>query len=194
MAIEGSSASVRASTAYRVLAACDLTEFAGPVLSEAVTLARGHSQAELHLVTVVQKAKERYVLTTGDSRCFVTRDVLESLMNDLIRKTGIPEGRSLEETMRQVTLHVCVGEPAAEILRLSRELAVDAIVVGCREPLGLQRRVWGSVSRTVKANAGCSVVLVRLVDGGRSERTPVVEPPCAWKSDGYHLQMHHYHV
>lgn len=191
---KSSSAPVPAANIYRVLAACDLTDLSEGVLREAIALAHGHMPAELHLVTVVQKAKEQYVFNIGEARRYASRDVVESLMNNEIWKVGIPKGSPLEDAMKQIALHVCVGEPAAEILRLSRELMVDAIIVGCREHQGLQRRVWGSVSKTVMAHADCSVVLARPVEFVHGMKTPSVEPPRSWKGDGYHLQMHHYHV
>jgi nucleotide-binding universal stress UspA family protein len=179
---------------YRVLVACDLSDFSEGVLREAIATAHGHMPAELHLMTVAQKVKDQYVLYFDETRRQLSREVIAALMNHLIWKVGTPKESPLEEVMKQIALHVCVGEPAAEILRLSRELMADAIVIGSREHEGLKRRVWGSVSKTVMTHAECSVVLARPIDFSHGVRTPTVEPPKAWKSDGYHLQMHHYHV
>ena len=120
--------------------------------------------AELHLITVVEKAKDHCILHYDEKRRHLSREVIESLMNNLIWKVGVPKGSPLADAMNNVALHVCVGEPAAETLRLSREIVADLIVVGSREHQGLHRRVWGSISRTVMTHADCSVVLARPID------------------------------
>jgi nucleotide-binding universal stress UspA family protein len=179
---------------YRVLVACDLSELSEGVLREALAYAHGHMPAELHLVTVVEKAKEHYILHCDDKRRHVSREVIESLMNDLIWKASGPKGSQQEDALNNVALHVRVGETAPEILRLSREIMSDLIVVGSRQHVGLKRRVWGSISRTVLADAECSVVLSRPIDFVHGKRTPTIEPPRLWKSERHHLQMHHYHA
>ena len=179
---------------YRVPVACDLSEFSEGVLTEAIAFAHGHMPAELHLITVVEKAKDHYILHYDEKRRHLSRKVIESLMNNLIWKVGVPKGSPLADAMNNVALHVCVGESVAEILRLSREIVADLIVVGSREHQGLHRRVWGSISKTVMTHADCSVVLARPIDFVHGVRTPAIEPPKAWKSEGHHLQMHHYHV
>jgi nucleotide-binding universal stress UspA family protein len=179
---------------YRVLVACDLSEFSEGVLREAVAFAHGHMPAELHLVTIVEKAKDHYVVHYDEKRRHLSREVIESLMNNLIWKVGVPKGSPLEDAMKNVALHICVGEPAAEILRLSRDIMADLIVVGSRQHEGLHRRVWGSVSKTVMSSADCSVVLSRPIDFVHGVRTPSIEPPKMWKSEGHRLQMHHYHM
>lgn len=179
--------------AYRVLVACDLSEFAEGVLREAVHFAHGQMPAELHLVAVVQQAKEHYILQSDEKRQHMSRDFVVSLMSNLIWKVGIHKGSPLEDAMQHIALHVCVGEPAKAILDLSRDIRADLIVVGSRDHSGLMRRVWGSVSRTIMTHADCSVVLSRPVDFVHGHRTPSIEPPKMWESKPHHLPMHHYY-
>lgn len=186
--------SVAPPSTYRVLVACDLSEFAEGVLREAISYTHGHMPAELHLAAVVEKAKDHYILHYDEKRRHLTREVVESLMSNLIWKVGITKGSPLEDALEQIALHICVGDPAAEILRLSRELVADLIVVGSRQHQGLQRRLWGSISKMIMTRADCSVVLVRPVDFVHGHRTPSVEPPRMWESPPHHLQMHHYHM
>lgn len=179
---------------YRVLVACDLSEFSEGVLREAIAFAHGHIPAELHLMAVVEKVRDHYVLHSDEKRRHMSREVVESLMNDLIWKVGVPKGSPLEDALRNVAFHVCVGEPAHEILRLSGELRADLIVVGSRQHEGLQRRLWGSVSKTVMTHADCSVVLSRPIDFVHGHRTPTIEPPSVRPSETHHLQPHHYYT
>ncbi|MGC4069128.1 MAG: universal stress protein [Polyangiaceae bacterium] len=119
-------ASVPPPQPYRVLVACDLSELSEGVLREALAFAHGHMPAELHLVTVVERAKEHYILHCDDKRRHVSREVVESLMNDLIWKACVPKGSQLEDALKNVALHICVGEPASEIVSLSREIMSDS--------------------------------------------------------------------
>lgn len=180
------------SVTYRVLVACDLSEFAEGVLREAIAYTHGHMPAELHLAAVVEKVKDHYVLNYDAKRRHLTREVVESLMSNLIWKVGIVRGSPLEDALEQIALHICVGDPAEEVLNLSHEIMADLIVIGSRQHQGLQRRVWGSISKTIVNQATCSVVLVRPVDFVHGHRTPSIEPPRTWTGDHHHLMTHHY--
>lgn len=179
---------------YRVLVACDLSEFSEGVLREAFAFAHGHMPAELHLVTVLEKAKDLYLLHSDDKRRKVSREIVESLMTDLVWKVGVPKGSPLEDVLKNVSFHICVGDTAEEILKLSREIRSDLIVAGSREHDGLKRRVWGSVSKTIMTHADCSVVLSRPIDFVHGHRTPTIEPPKSWTSESHHLQPHRYYT
>lgn len=185
--------SVAPAPVYRVLVACDLSEFAEGVLHEAIGFAHGQMPAELHLAAVVEAAKDHFILHSDERRRHVSREVVESLLNNLIWKVGVKKGSPIEDVMQHIALHICVGEPAKAILELSREIRADLIVVGSREHEGLQRRIWGSVSKTIVGQAECSVVLSRPVDFVHGQRTPSIEPPKRWKSEPRHLTMHHYY-
>lgn len=185
--------SVAPPNAYRVLVACDLSELAEGVLREAVSFVHGHMPAELHLLAVVERVKDHYILRADEKRRHMTREVVESLMTDLIWKVGIRKGSPLEDALQHIALHIRTGEPAAEILKMGRELRADLIVLGSREHEGLKRRVWGSISKTVMTHADCSVVLSRPVDFVHGHRTPSIEPPRIGPTEPHHLTMHHYY-
>ena len=53
------------------------------------------------------------------------------------------------------------GDPAAVICRRARELQADLVVVGSRDLGRINRLLLGSVSKTVAAQADCSVLIVR---------------------------------
>jgi nucleotide-binding universal stress UspA family protein len=50
------------------------------------------------------------------------------------------------------------GDPADVLVRLAEECGADVLVIGNK---GMQRRVLGSVPKTVTQKAGCSVLVVK---------------------------------
>jgi nucleotide-binding universal stress UspA family protein len=150
--------------------------------------------AELHLVTVVERSREHFVLHLDAERRRASQEAVEALMNNLIGRVAVPNGSLQERVLRKVALHIRVGEPAAEILRLSQEMVADVIVVGSCEHQGLRRRAWGSIPMTILSNAGCSVVLFRPGDFVQGSPTPKAELPRPFETEGYRLQLHHYHL
>jgi nucleotide-binding universal stress UspA family protein len=53
------------------------------------------------------------------------------------------------------------GDPAAEVLRLAREVGADLIVMGTHGRTGLSRLLAGSVAEQVMRRAACPVLTVR---------------------------------
>ena len=58
-------------------------------------------------------------------------------------------------------VHVAVGHPESEILRIAEEIGADLVVVGSRGLGPLGRVLMGSVSESVVRHAHCSVLVVR---------------------------------
>jgi nucleotide-binding universal stress UspA family protein len=58
----------------------------------------------------------------------------------------------------QCTTRVDEGDPADVLVRLADECGADVLVIGNK---GMQRRVLGSVPKSVAHNAGCSVFVVK---------------------------------
>jgi nucleotide-binding universal stress UspA family protein len=54
-----------------------------------------------------------------------------------------------------------VGDPVAEILRMSQELEADFLVVGTHDATGFERLLLGSIAETLMRKAPCSVMVVR---------------------------------
>ena len=59
---------------------------------------------------------------------------------------------------------------ARELLAHARAANADLIVLGCRPPASLRRRLWGGVSRRVVGSAECSVLLARPAHPRGAER------------------------
>lgn len=69
--------------------------------------------------------------------------------------------RALELADHRITFHVLEGsEPADALVAYARDNGVDHIVMGARGVTGV-RRILGSVSARVVAEAGCTVTVVR---------------------------------
>jgi nucleotide-binding universal stress UspA family protein len=64
------------------------------------------------------------------------------------------------------------GDPAAEIVRYSKEATVDVVVMGTHGRTGLDRLLLGSVAEKVLRDAVCSVLVVKLPRGIPSGERP----------------------
>jgi nucleotide-binding universal stress UspA family protein len=92
-------------------------------------------------------------------------------------------GGFAKQTHARVVAHLRVGDAAAEIARLARELAADLIVVGARRRKGLAIAWHRSLSTRLVRLAPCSVLSARpreideaaAADG---EAEVLVAPPC----------------
>jgi nucleotide-binding universal stress UspA family protein len=72
-----------------------------------------------------------------------------------------------ERTLPPLRLHVELGDPANEIVRLACELAATVVVVGTRKRGRLSRWLLGSVSQRVVRAASCPVLVVPEQQTGR---------------------------
>jgi nucleotide-binding universal stress UspA family protein len=61
-------------------------------------------------------------------------------------------------------VHVAVGQPAAEIVRVAREENVDLVVMGTHGRTGVRHLLLGSVAEDVTRHAPCPVFTVRIGD------------------------------
>ena len=78
---------------------------------------------------------------------------------------------------QQALIHVCVGDPAARITALAREIGASLVVVPSHGRTGLSRAVLGSVAEQVARFAPCPVLVVPVgVDVVRPP-TPQAGPP-----------------
>jgi nucleotide-binding universal stress UspA family protein len=73
-------------------------------------------------------------------------------------------------TVRHVFLE---GDPAAEIVRYSRDAGMDLIVMGTHGRTGVERLLMGSVAEKVLRDAPCSVLVVKLPRGSLAVKADV---------------------
>ncbi len=67
-----------------------------------------------------------------------------------------------------VQVHIAVGKPSEEILRVAREEGVDLIIMGTHGRTGVRHLLLGSVAEDVTRHAPCPVFTVRLKARGAS--------------------------
>ena len=60
-----------------------------------------------------------------------------------------------------VTGHLADGDPVDEIVRRAKSLSADWLLLGTKDPLGLERLLLGSIAEKVARSAPCSVIIVR---------------------------------
>jgi nucleotide-binding universal stress UspA family protein len=86
---------------------------------------------------------------------------LEAAHEERVRAELASETAFLAEAGVQVTLHVRVGVPPDEIIRLATELATDLIVIGSHGKRSLEEILLGSTVENVTKHAPCPVLVVR---------------------------------
>jgi nucleotide-binding universal stress UspA family protein len=86
---------------------------------------------------------------------------LEAEHEERVRHELAAEAAVLTDAGIGVTLHVRVGSPADEIIRLASELGTDLIVIGSHGKRSLEELLLGSTVENVTKHAPCPVLVVR---------------------------------
>ena len=97
----------------------------------------------------------------GLAFCYIgRRGVLFAELNRRVRIDQMPNDRRLgQERICPVDeLPVNDGDPAEVLVHLAEDCGADVLVIGNK---GMQRRVLGSVPKSVAQNANCSVLVVK---------------------------------
>jgi nucleotide-binding universal stress UspA family protein len=138
-----------------VLHPTDFSENSEPALKYACSVAIQFN-ADLHLINVVQDFSLLIpVVTLGFPPDYYQKqlqhanETLAELPQRVISHSG------------NVIRNVCEGKPVAEIIRYTKENAIDMIVMGTHGYTGLEHAVLGSVAEAVVRHAPCPVLTVR---------------------------------
>jgi nucleotide-binding universal stress UspA family protein len=137
-----------------VLAAIDTSTLATYVVEFAARIARRTwSNAQLHVLHVFRSAPFDRPAQAGlrfeDLRA-EAGEYLASYARSARRLCPAP-----------VTAHLAQGDPAEEILKQTRSLNADLLIVGTHDTVGLERFLMGSVAEKVAKHAPCPVLVVR---------------------------------
>jgi nucleotide-binding universal stress UspA family protein len=86
---------------------------------------------------------------------------LEAEHEERVRHELAVEAAVLTDAGVEVTLHVRVGVPPDEIIRLATELGTGLIVIGSHGKRSLQELLLGSTVENVTKHSPCPVLVVR---------------------------------
>ena len=142
----------------RILLAVDLTEDCRHVAERATAIA-GQSDAELHIIHVIEPLSLAYGGDIPMDLSSVQDQIHEQAKSHLAEfssEIGIPEQRR----------HLVFGRPDSEIHRIASEEGVDVIIVGSHGRHGLAL-LLGSTANGVLHGATCDVLAVRVGDDAR---------------------------
>jgi universal stress protein A len=137
-----------------VLAAVDTSTLASRVVDLASQMARRTwTHAQLHLLHVFRAGpfnRPSRVGLRSEDLAAEAQSYLEHHVRMARRQCPAP-----------VTGHFAQGDPADEILKCTRSLNADIVIVGTHDHVGLEKLLLGSVAAKVAKSAPCPVLIFR---------------------------------
>jgi nucleotide-binding universal stress UspA family protein len=147
----------------KILLATDGPPEAASTARMAITLSRSLG-GELHVV-YVGVAPSAYAASESEILDYEFWKELRAFAQNEASQSIEEEVRKIESAGGKIEMvHVAVGHPESEILRIAEEIGADLVVVGSRGLGPLRRALMGSVSESVVRHAHCSVLVVRGQD------------------------------
>jgi len=144
----------------KILLATDGSPEAACAARMAITLSRSLG-GELRVV-YVDVAPSAYAAAESEILDYEFWNELREIAQNEASQSVEKEVRKIEDAGGKVEMvHVAVGHPESEILRIAEEIGADLVVVGSRGLGPLRRVLMGSVSESVVRHAHCSVLVVR---------------------------------
>jgi nucleotide-binding universal stress UspA family protein len=140
---------------HDILAATDFSPASEDAVATAADLSRSR-QTRLHLLHVVPGVHVPYTI---EPVVFDFSHVIRRSVDLAHEQLGALAARYDVEPDR-LTTAVVNGPPAAEILRYTRDHAIDLLVLGAHGHGVLDRLLIGSVAERVSRHAPCAVLLV----------------------------------
>jgi nucleotide-binding universal stress UspA family protein len=146
---------------YRILVATDFSPISDDALARAVELARLRSSAEIHVVHVIENLHHE-------------PERLDSAIRRMEEDLAAVSARLVARTF----VHIRVGAPAIEIVKLAADLHADVITVGTHGRRGFSRMWMGMVAERVLRLASCPVLVARPTSYAAEDVAVPIEPPC----------------
>lgn len=159
---------------FQIVVGYDFSEPAGLALDQALALGRKDAPAVVHVLGVLSAEAGNELARSRREIDYESAEELQERMDATVRARA----GDLSPDVR-VFVHVRIGGPAEELLRLAGEAAVDLIIVGTHGRRGIGRLALGSVAEIVVRRAECPVLVMRprtYSEEQRAEGMP--EPPC----------------
>lgn len=142
----------------RILCPTDFSDPAQAAVKSAIELTQ-HFSAQLLLVHVVPPVPVPYQPIESPAPAFDITSYLQELVK-VSRETLQDYAEKHVPAELPVSINVAAGDPAYEILRLSKELEADVIVIATHGHGGWRRFLFGSVAEKVVRLAEIPVLVV----------------------------------
>lgn len=174
---------------YQIVVGYDFSDSALLALNRAIGLAATEPNHVLHIINVLDDRSDiRATAKKGNLGYEDTEDVQDILT------------RELETRLREIDpeheihffIHVRLGKPVDEILRLAAEVGAHLLLVGSHGRTGLKRLLMGSVSEMVVREAKCPVLVVRKREYEDVTLTAVVDAPADHAEKDPYVKPHRY--
>lgn len=176
---------------YSILVGVDYSEVSESALAQAVTLARTHELAHIHVLHSVLGIPP-IGLTTRDLTLaspppppahinLLTSDMsrdMQVFVERVLNKLDLQEKPDGVRSTICWTTHLRESYPTVAIVQLAADIPADIVVVGTHGRRGLARFLLGSVAEGVVRLAPCPVLVVRPVGAQPATDSPAIEPPC----------------
>ncbi len=135
----------------KILYPTDFSSYSNQAYFHAISLAEKHGASLTILFVISPDMKIPGAPKTEDQARFYWQRQLEQI-------------RPLDSkiTVRHVLL---TGDAATEIVRYTKDAAIDLVVMGTHGRTGLERLLLGSVAEQVLREASCSVLVVKMPRG-----------------------------
>jgi universal stress protein A len=151
---EAPEAAVEGEEVTIIVAAIDTSSLASRVVDYAARVARRTwHNAQLHLLHVFKSAAFDRPTQAG----LKAEDLVAEAQSYLDYHVRMAR----RQCPAPVTGHLATGDPVDEILKRSRSLSADLLILGTLDAVGLERFLLGSVADKVAKRAPCSVLIVR---------------------------------
>lgn len=140
----------------RLLLPTDFSESARHAFAYALSLAQKY-EADLHLLHVVDVPPHPYA-----SELFP--GAMARVVEELSGYARVEMAKLVAEARahgREPHERIASGKPAAEIVRIAAEQAIDVIVIGTQGRGALSHALFGSTAERVARRAPCSVLVCR---------------------------------
>lgn len=152
---------------YIVLVGMDFSELADRAFVEALDLATGRENVEVHVVSMLRASAVSADVVNGSYSAVDDIDPLERAFERLqahvqVRLELFIEqlGASGRKVSGRVVSHVRLDDLGMGIAQLASELNANLIVVGTHGRRGLARMLMGSVAETTMRYARCPVLVI----------------------------------
>jgi nucleotide-binding universal stress UspA family protein len=160
-----------------IVVAIDYSRPSELAFEQALELAAGNGEAELHILNVCVGETTAGAMNGIGASPPSLRNAGVCLQNHVARTVSDFQVRTGCTPFKRLVTHVRFNhEPGREIAQLAADVAADLVVLGTHDRHGIPRLLLGSVAEAVGRLAPCSVLVVRPKTVPVS--APAIEPPC----------------